>query len=153
MQLDIFGELMDAVYLYNKYGQPSGYDSGFTCADWSTGSCDNWQQPDKGMWEVRGGRKQFVYSKVMCWVAVDRGLRLAEKRSLPADRARWMGVRDAIYEDVMHKGWDAKRKAFVQSYGAEGLDASALLMPLVFFMAPTDPAHAQHAGRHRPAMG
>jgi len=101
--------------------------------------CDNWKQPDEGIWEVRGGRKHFVFSKLMCWVALDRSLRLADKRSFPADRARWLKVRDEIYEEVMAKGWSPRLRAFVQSYGSESLDASNLLMPLVFFMAPNDP--------------
>ena len=101
--------------------------------------CDNWGREDEGVWEVRGGRRHFVYSKFMCWVALDRGLRLADKRSFPADRAQWLAARDAIYEEVMDKGWDAKRGAFVQAYGSDALDASTLLMPLVFFMAPNDP--------------
>jgi GH15 family glucan-1,4-alpha-glucosidase len=75
----------------------------------------------------------------MCWVALDRGLRLADKRSFPADRARWLAARDAVYEEVMARGWSESRGAFVQSYGADALDASALLMPLTFFMAPNDP--------------
>src|SRR5262249_32577467 len=78
-------------------------------------------------------------SKFMCWVALDRGLRLADKRSFPADRAAWLKARDAIYEEVMAKGWSEARGAFVQSYGSEALDASALLMPLTFFLAPNDP--------------
>jgi GH15 family glucan-1,4-alpha-glucosidase len=139
LQLDIYGELMDAVYLHNKYAAPIGYDAWLhlrRLVDWL---CDNWQRPDEGVWEVRGGRRQFVYSKVMSWVAVDRGLRLADKRSFPADRGRWLKVRDAIYEEVMAKGWNAHRQAFVQSFDSDALDASCLLMPLVFFMAPNDP--------------
>jgi GH15 family glucan-1,4-alpha-glucosidase len=101
--------------------------------------CDNWKQEDEGIWEVRGGRRHFVYSKMMSWVAVDRSLRLADKRSFPADRARWLRVRDEIYEEVMAKGWSPRSRAFVQAYGSEALDASTLLMPLVFFMAPNDP--------------
>ena len=101
--------------------------------------CDNWRREDEGIWEVRGGRRHFVYSKFMCWVALDRGLRLADKRSFPADRARWLKVRDAIYEEVMARGWNPSRQAFVQAYGSDALDASSLLMPLVFFMAPNDP--------------
>ena len=130
---------MDSVYLYNKYAAPVGYDSWRHLqgiVDWV---CDNWNQPDEGVWEVRGGRRHFVYSKFMCWVAIDRGLRLADKRSFPADRAKWYKVRDEIYYEVMEKGWDPKRKTFVQSYGSDALDASNLLMPLVFFMAPNDP--------------
>jgi GH15 family glucan-1,4-alpha-glucosidase len=139
LQLDIYGELMDAVYLHNKYAQPVTYDAWThlrRLVDWL---CENWQQPDEGVWEVRGGRRHFVYSKFMSWVAVDRGLRLADKRSLPANRSQWLRTRDAIYEDVMTKGWDPRRRVFVQAYGSDALDASALLMPLVFFMAPNDP--------------
>lgn len=91
------------------------------------------------MWEVRSQRKHFVYSKLMCWVALDRGIRLADRRSFPADRQRWTDTRDAIYMDIMMKGWNPDRQAFVQYYGSESLDASNLLMPLVFFMSPTDP--------------
>lgn len=139
LQLDIYGELMDAVYLHNKYVAPIGYDSWRRLrrlVDWL---CNHWQRPDDGIWEVRGGSRHFVYSKFMSWVALDRSLRLADKRSFPADRARWLKVRDEIYEEVMSQGWNADRKAFVQSYGSDALDASTLLMPLVFFMAPNDP--------------
>jgi GH15 family glucan-1,4-alpha-glucosidase len=139
LQLDIYGELMDAVYLHNKYVEPIGYDAWVRLrrlVDWL---CDNWNQEDEGIWEVRGGRRHFVYSKVMSWVALDRSLRLADKRSFPADRTRWLRVRDEIYEEVMARGWSQRRKAFVQSYGSDTLDASCLLMPLVFFLAPTDP--------------
>jgi GH15 family glucan-1,4-alpha-glucosidase len=139
LQLDIYGELMDAVYLSNKYGKPVAYD-GWTwlrrMIDWV---CDNWDRKDEGIWEVRGGRQHFVYSKVMCWVALDRGLRLAEKRSFPADRARWLEVRDRLYQDIFEKGWSRKRQAFAQSYGSDTLDASNLIMPMVFFVSPDDP--------------
>ena len=101
--------------------------------------CDNWQRQDEGIWEVRGGRRDFVYSKLMCWVAVDRGLRLASKRSFPAEHERWLQVRDAIYEQIMERGWNQERGAFTQSYGSSELDASNLIMPLVFFLSPSDP--------------
>jgi GH15 family glucan-1,4-alpha-glucosidase len=139
LQLDIYGELMDAVYLVNKYVEPVGYDGWRRLrrlVDWL---CDNWKREDEGIWEVRGGRRHFVYSKLMCWVAVDRSLRLADKRSFPADRARWLKVRDEIYEEVMARGWDPRRRSFVQAFDSDALDASSLLMPLVFFMAPNDP--------------
>ena len=139
LQLDIFGELMDSVYLYNKHGSPISYDLWKQLRrllDWVAA---NWRQPDEGIWEVRGGRQQFVFSKLMAWVALDRGLRLADKRSFPADRELWLKERDAIYETILDKGWSPKRKAFVQYFGSEVLDASNLLMPLVFFMSPTDP--------------
>jgi GH15 family glucan-1,4-alpha-glucosidase len=139
LQLDIYGELMDAVYLYNKYAEPVTYDAWGHLRRLMDWLCDNWQRADEGLWEVRGGRRHFVYSKLMSWVALDRGLRLADKRSLVADRARWLKVRDDIYEEVMARGWDARRQAFVQAYGSDALDASCLLMPLVFFMAPNDP--------------
>jgi len=138
-QLDIYGELMDAVYLHNKYVAPIGYEGWIQLRRLIDWLCDNWKREDEGIWEVRGGRRHFVYSKVMSWVALDRGLRLADKRSFPAERSRWLKVRDEIYEDVMARGWDPRRKTFVQTYGSDALDASSLLMPLVFFMAPNDP--------------
>ncbi|MFQ5601453.1 MAG: glycoside hydrolase family 15 protein [Candidatus Krumholzibacteriia bacterium] len=139
LQLDIYGELMDSVYLYNKYGSPISYDLWSQLRRLINWVCDHWRDEDEGIWEVRGGKKQFVYSKLMCWVALDRGLRLAEKRSFPADRARWLQMRDEIYEEIMEKGWNPDREAFVQHYGSRSLDAANLLMPLVFFLSPTDP--------------
>jgi len=139
LQLDIYGELMDAVYLHNKYVAPIGYESWRRLRRLIDWLCSHWQLPDEGIWEVRGGSRHFVYSKFMSWVALDRSLRLADKRSFPADRARWLKVRDEIYEEVMSQGWNSERKAFVQSYGSSALDASILLMPLTFFMAPNDP--------------
>jgi len=138
LQLDIYGELMDSAYLFNKHGTALGYEAWKDLrrlVDWV---CENWTREDEGIWEVRGGRRQFVFSRLMCWVAVDRGLRLADKRSFPADRARWLRARDEIYEEVMDKGWDPQRQAFVQAYGSSALDASNLLMPLVFFTSPND---------------
>lgn len=139
LQLDIFGELMDSIYLYDKYGAPISYDvwkSLTWMLDWL---CDNWQLPDDGIWEVRGGRQHFVFSRMMCWVAFDRALRMANKRGLPAPRDRWEAARTAIYEETMQHGYDPKIGAFVQHYGAPYLDAANLLMPLVKFVSPTDP--------------
>jgi GH15 family glucan-1,4-alpha-glucosidase len=138
-QGDIYGELMDALYLSNKYVSPTSYDVWVKIRTRLEWICENWEQPDAGIWEMRNRQEHFVYSKVMNWVALDRGLRLAEKRALPADRAKWMRERDRIYEEVMTRGWNEKRHAFTQYYGSEDLDASILIMPLVFFMAPTDP--------------
>jgi GH15 family glucan-1,4-alpha-glucosidase len=139
LQLDIYGELMDAVYLYNKYGNPIGYDAWVKIRQILNHVCEVWREPDEGIWEVRGGRRHFVYSKVMCWVALDRGLRLADKRSFPGDRQRWLENRDAIYEEIMSRGWSRERQAFVQAYGGDSLDAANLIMPLVFFVSPKDP--------------
>jgi len=139
LQLDIYGELMDAVYLYNKHGDPISYDLWTQLRVLINWVCENWQRKDEGIWEVRGGQRHFVYSRLMCWVAIDRGLRLAAKRSFPADRERWLEVRDEIYEEIMEKGWSEERRAFVQSYGDDTLDASNLIMPLVFFLSANDP--------------
>jgi len=139
LQLDIYGELLDSLYLYDKYGAPTSYDIWTRVRQRLNWLCDNWQQKDHGIWEVRAGRRHFVFSKVMCWVALDRGLRLANKHSFPGERARWLEVRDKIYEEVMSKGWSEKRQAFVQHYDNDSLDASTLIMPLVFFLSPNDP--------------
>ncbi len=139
LQLDIYGALMDAVYLFNKYGTPISHDLWVNLRRILNWLCDNWQRPDQGIWEVRSEVEQFVYSKMMCWLALDRGIRIAEKRGLPADLERWREKRDAIYEEVMAKGWSEERQAFVQAYGSTALDASSLLMPLVFFVSPMDP--------------
>ena len=138
-QFDVYGEFMDAFYLYNKYVSPISYDPWVRIRrrlDWIS---ENWQRPDAGLWEMRNREEHFVFSKVMNWVALDRGVRLADKRALPANRARWIEERDRIYEEVMTQGWNANRRAFTQFYGSEDLDASLLIMPLVFFMAPNDP--------------
>src|SRR5258707_5575534 len=88
---------------------------------------------------MRNREEHFTYSKVMNWVALDRGIRLAEKRALPADRAKWIRERDRIYEEVMSKGWNEKRKSFTQFYGGEEVDASLPIFSLGFFLAPADP--------------
>ena len=139
LQLDIYGELMDSAYLANKYGKPVSYDMWLRLRSLIEYVADNWQREDEGIWEIRGGRHHMVYSKMMCWVAMDRGLRLADKRSFPAPRNHWYQARDAIYEDIMANGWSEERQSFVQHYDTDALDASNLLMPLTFFISPTDP--------------
>ncbi|MCH8086299.1 MAG: glycoside hydrolase family 15 protein [Chloroflexi bacterium] len=139
LQLDIYGELMDAVYLYNKYGSPISYEFWTHLVPLLDWVARNWRLEDEGIWEVRGGRRHFTFSKMMCWVALDRGLRLAYKRSFPGNRDLWLKERDAIYEAIMEQGWHPGRQAFVQYFGSDVLDASMLLMPLVFFISPTDP--------------
>src|SRR3954452_25627965 len=99
----------------------------------------NLGSPDEGIWETRGGRQHFTYSRLMSWVAIERMVRMSRQRGLPADLVRWLEVRDTIAREVMEKGWNAKRGAFRQHYGTDVLDASVLLMPLTKFIAPRDP--------------
>lgn len=138
-QLDIYGELMDAAYLYNKYAEPISHDQWTYLRDLMDWLCKNWRQTDSGLWEVRSAKQPFVYSRFMIWVALDRAIRIANQRGLPADIITWREVRDKVYEEVMEKGWNEKRQAFVQYYGSDLLDASNLLMPLVKFVGPSDP--------------
>jgi GH15 family glucan-1,4-alpha-glucosidase len=139
LQLDIYGEVMDAVYLYNKHVVPIGYDFWKRLREVMHWLEKNWNQPDEGIWETRGGRKHFTYSKLMCWVAFDRAIRLSEKRSFPAPWHEWRQTRDKIYEEIMARSWCERRQSFVQSYDSENLDAANLIMPLVFFLSPNDP--------------
>ncbi|MEC7839009.1 MAG: glycoside hydrolase family 15 protein [Chlamydiota bacterium] len=139
LQLDIYGELMDSVYLYNKYGEPISIDLWDNLKRLLNWVCENWYRPDEGIWEVRGGQQEFLYSRLMCWVALDRGVRLSDKCSLPGSILHWRMTRDEIHHDIIKNFWSNKRKAFVQHKGSETLDASCLLMPLVKFIGPTDP--------------
>src|SRR5262249_15823542 len=139
LQLDIYGELMDSVYLFNKYGSPISHDLWHNLVrlvDWVT---EHWQLPDAGAGEVRGGRQEFLYSRLMCWVAVDRGIRLADRRSFPYPFERWRATRDEIYADIYANFWDPELRAFVQHKGSKMLDASTLMMPLVKFISSMDP--------------
>jgi GH15 family glucan-1,4-alpha-glucosidase len=139
LQLDIYGPLIDAVYLYDKWAQPISSDHWDRVCELVDWVCDHWDQPDEGIWETRGGRKNFVYSRLMCWVAIERAMRMAIHRGLPANLVRWGQARDAIYRQIMHRGWSATRRAFIQHFGDDVLDASVLTMPLVKFISPTDP--------------
>ncbi len=139
LQLDIYGELIDSVYLYDKYGTPISYDQWNQLRRMMNWVAQNWEQPDEGIWEVRGGRHNFVFSKMQCWVALDRGLRMALKRGLPVDRERLRVERDRIYEAVMAKGFNAELGCFTQYFGSRAVDAGNLLMPLVRFISPKDP--------------
>lgn len=139
LQLDIYGELMDSVYLSNKYSKPISYDLWQYLRRLLSHVCDIWQKKDEGIWEMRGGRQHFVYSKLMCWVALDRGIRLSNKRSFPGNLERWRKTRDRIYEEIMARGWNEAKGCFVQHYDTDALDASNLIMPLTFFISPTDP--------------
>jgi GH15 family glucan-1,4-alpha-glucosidase len=139
LQLDIYGELIDSVYLYNKYGRPIYHEAWEDLRRIVEWLCENWDRPDEGIWETRGGQKDFTYSRLMSWVSFDRALRIGDARGLPTSLVKWTEVRDQIYRQIMERGWNEKRGAFVQHYGSEVLDASLLLMPLVLFIAPTDP--------------
>jgi len=139
LQLDIHGALLDSVYLYDKWGEPISsalWDEVCLLVDWV---CEHWNQPDEGIWETRGGRRNFLYSRLMCWVAVERAMRMAIHRGLPADVQHWRGCRDAIYREIMRRGWSESRRAFVQYLDGDVLDASVLMMPLAKFISPTDP--------------
>jgi GH15 family glucan-1,4-alpha-glucosidase len=138
LQLDIYGELMDAVYLYNKYEERISHDFWKDMAkqiDWLN---DHWRDPDEGIWEVRGGKQQFLYSRLQCWVAFDRAIKLATHRSFPYNPA-WREQRDIIFKSIYHDFWDEKKQAFMQYPGSPTVDASALLMPLIRFISPKDP--------------
>jgi GH15 family glucan-1,4-alpha-glucosidase len=139
LQLDIYGELMDGIYLFNKWGAPLSYDMWSYVRRLVGYVCKNWRTPDEGICEARAARQHYTYSKIMCWVAVDRAIRLSERRSFPADRELWIKTRDEIYEEIMDRGYCEERKVFTQYYDSTTLDASSLIMPLVFFTSPTDP--------------
>jgi GH15 family glucan-1,4-alpha-glucosidase len=139
LQLDIYGEIIDAAYVLDRNTKQLHYDvwrSIASVADWL---CENWDQPDEGIWETRGGRQRFTHSRLMCWVALDRAIRIAHDRGFPADLARWLSVRDEIFTRIMERSWSESRRAFVQHEQSELLDASVLLMPIVGFISPTDP--------------
>lgn len=138
LQLDIYGELMDSVYLYNKYGNPISYDFWKNLEKQIDWLVTNWNQPDEGIWEVRGGRKNFLYSRLLCWVAFDRAIKICEMRSFPLN-PKWQEQRDIIFNSIFTEFWDEEKKAFMQFPGSDTVDASTLLMPLVRFISPTDP--------------
>jgi GH15 family glucan-1,4-alpha-glucosidase len=153
LQLDIYGELMDSVYLYDKYASPLGHDAWMNVIRLIDWVCEHWREKDESIWEVRGGRREFLYSRVMCWVALDRAIRLAHRRSFPAPFSRWYDARDTIYRDIYERFWDPARRGFVQHPGAVTFDAAALLMPLVRFVSPTDSRWDRHPARHRAGAG
>lgn len=138
IQLDIYGELMDSVYLYNKYCEPVSYGFWNDLNSQINWLCENWTQKDEGIWEVRGGKRNFLYSRLMCWVALDRAIRLGRTRSFPLPE-RWLRERDTIFKSIFSEFWSKKLNSFVQYNGADTVDASVLLMPLMRFISPTDP--------------
>ncbi len=144
-QLDIFGEVLDCIHFFRRQG---GFER---CGEELDGSmwemmhtlveyvCSHWQEPDSGIWEVRGGPRHFLYSKVMCWVALDRGIRMAQQLHLEADLPRWCFIREQIRTDILERGYNTTLGAFTQAYDDTALDAANLLLPLVGFISPDDP--------------
>ena len=139
LQLDIYGEALDAIFTATEAGLPiahQGWQELSRIIDWVA---DNWDQPDEGVWETRGGRQDFTYGRFQCWVALDRALRMAEHTGRPANMIKWAEARDRLYNQIMERGWNPSVGAFTQHYGTDVLDSSLLLMPLEGFVAPHDP--------------
>lgn len=139
LQLDIYGELMDSISIYDKHGEPISYDFWTNITTLIEWVCKNWRKPDDGIWEVRGGARPFLYSRAMCWVAIDRAMEIARRRSYPAPLVRWHRIRDEIYQNIHKNFWNKKLNSFVQYCGADTMDAASLLLPLLKFISPTDP--------------
>ena len=139
LQLDIYGEALDSAWFAYRHGVTSGHRGWLGMVELLDWVAENWDQPEEGIWETRGGREDFTYGRVMCWVALDRGVRLAYEHGRPGHIDRWQRERDAIYEQVMDRGWSPARQAFRQHYRTEVLDASLLRMPVVGFITPNDP--------------
>jgi GH15 family glucan-1,4-alpha-glucosidase len=138
LQLDIYGEMMDSVYSYNKYGNRISHDFWNDISQQINWVSQNWDQKDQGIWEVRGGKRNFLYSRFMCWVALDRAVRLAEMSSFPYP-SKWKDERDRLYKEIYTEFWNKKRETFVQYKNADSVDAATLLMPLIRFVSPKDP--------------
>ena len=140
VQLDIYGELLDSAHLYRKFvGEDVDPEYWEYLRDVVECAIERWREPDDGIWETRGGRMHFVFSKVWCWVALDRAIKAAKTLDLRCDLERWIGIRQEIRDEVLAKGYDAERGAFVQAYGSKNLDAAALMLPLVGFIKADDP--------------
>jgi GH15 family glucan-1,4-alpha-glucosidase len=139
LQLDIYGEAIDSLYFGDQHGLEAGHRGWRHICDILNWLIDNWNQPEEGIWETRGGRQDFTYGRLMSWVAFDRCIRLADRHGRPAPLERWRAERDAIYDQIMDAGWSDKRQAFVQHSKTEVLDSSLLRMSSVGFVSPRDP--------------
>jgi len=139
LQLDIYGEAMDSIYLADASGIQAGHQGWTELAKIIDWLCQNWDQPDEGIWETRGGRKSFTYGRLQTWVALDRAIKLATNRGRPGNVSTWTFERDRVYNQIMERGWNQKIGAFTQHYETEVLDSSLLMMPLMGFIAPRDP--------------
>ncbi|HUK69448.1 MAG TPA: glycoside hydrolase family 15 protein [Streptosporangiaceae bacterium] len=139
LQLDIYGEVMDAAFQADSQGLQVAHKGWLELAGLIDWLCEHWDQPDEGIWETRGGREDFTYGRFQSWVALDRAIRMAMSRARPANVERWTAERDSVYNQIMERGWNPKVGAFTQHYGTDVLDSSLLLMPLQGFIAPRDP--------------
>jgi GH15 family glucan-1,4-alpha-glucosidase len=139
LQLDIYGELLDSVYHASRGGLEVGHQGWLALTELLDWLADNWNRPDEGIWETRGGQEDFTYGRLMSWVAFDRGIRLAQNLRRPGPVGRWLTNRDRIYAQIWEHGWDSGRSAFVQRYGSDVLDSSLLRMAQVGFVSPRDP--------------
>jgi len=139
LQLDIYGEALDAALLGDQHGMQIAHRGWLAVADVIDWVSEHWDQPEDGIWETRGGRKDFTYGRLQCWIALDRAIRLAERHGKPANVSQWVIERDRIYNQIIDRGWNPKVKAFTQHYDTDVLDSSLLMMPLQGFMAPQDP--------------
>ncbi len=139
LQLDIYGEALDAVFLSDQHGFEIAHRGWLAVTEMINWVAENWDQPDEGIWETRGGRKDFTYGRIQCWIALDRAIRLAERHGRPANVGQWMMERDRIYRQVMDRAWNPKVKAFTQHFDSDVLDSALLMMPLQGFIAPRDP--------------
>ena len=142
LQLDVFGEVILGIHTLYENGGEISDDAWSVVENFAEVVCNNWHREDRGVWEVRGAQQHFVYSKVMCWVALDRAARLAEAIGRNGDVVRWRQLAGDIKREVLQKGWSEHKQAFVQRYGSEALDASNLIMPFVGFLPPEDPRAA-----------
>ncbi|HEV2319705.1 MAG TPA: glycoside hydrolase family 15 protein, partial [Verrucomicrobiae bacterium] len=138
LQLDIYGELMDSIFIYDRHVEAISFDFWSNIVKFTDWLCKHWTKPDNGIWEVRGGRKRFLYSRAMCWLAIERALKIAFYRMYPAPVTRWRGECDAIFDNIYRKFWNEKLNAFVQYSGADAFDASAFVLPLTKFFNPGD---------------
>jgi GH15 family glucan-1,4-alpha-glucosidase len=139
LQLDIYGEALDSAWFAQRHGVSTAYRGWLGISELLDWVSEHWDQPEEGIWESRGGRQDFTYGRVMCWVALDRGVRLAYEHGRPGNVARWQQERDAIFQQVMDRGWSPTRQAFRQHYRTDVLDAALLRMPVVGFIMPKDP--------------
>ena len=139
LQLDIYGELLDAINLYDSIAEPISYDLWRNLLRMMEWLSIHWCEPDDGIWEFRSGRHEFLYSRALCWVAFDRAMKLANRRSFPAPIAKWRATRDRIHHDIYRQLWNSRENCFVQHKGSTALDAAALILPQIGFISPVDP--------------